>query len=121
VVIPLKDLGKVLQTIEKLPEVSRIILKMKDYQEAIGEIIRIVAYYSKHDLPFKFEPELIVQGKEYKQLSPEDCGMIALDVSRLLEGMKGCRELLTRRLQPNIHRKIGAILLTWRGVTFNSL
>lgn len=70
-------------------------------------------------LPFTDERAEIVLKKESKQLSREESGMIILDISSVPAGLKGWPELIKRRLQPNLNRRIGAVLLIQRRIAVN--
>lgn len=59
--------------------------------------------------------------KKAKQLSPVESNIIMLDISQVLANLKKWSELIKRRLQPDEHRRICAILLVRKSLTIKSL
>lgn len=53
---------------------------------------------------------------EAKQLSRSERGLIMMDMKATRSGVKGWVPLLSRRLQPNLHTRVGGICLFARGI-----
>jgi hypothetical protein len=68
-------------------------------------------------MPFTDERAQRILGEKSGQLSRTEPGLIVLDVSSIPGGFKRWPELVTRRLQPNLNRRIGAVLVTANSIT----
>jgi hypothetical protein len=71
--------------------------------------------------PFTDERAERILRREYRQLSKKEVGLIVLDISNIPGSLKAWSELISRRLQPNLHRRIGAVLLVKHAISIKSL
>lgn len=72
-------------------------------------------------LPFADERADKILGREYKQLSRKEYGLVTIDISGLPVNLKQWIPLIERRLQPNLYRRIGAVLLIKQSIAENAL
>jgi len=73
------------------------------------------------ELPFTDERAERILRREYRQLSRKEPNIIVLDTSFIPASLKVWSELIKRRLQPNLHRRIGAVLLVQEAISDRSL
>lgn len=72
-------------------------------------------------IPFTDERADNILGKKRKQLSKDELGLIVIDITNIPGGLKGWTEIIKRRLQPQLNRRIGAVLLVQRYISKGSM
>jgi hypothetical protein len=72
-------------------------------------------------MPFIDERAQRILGRESRQLSKDHPGLIIANVSKAAGGLKGWPELIRRRLQPNLNRRISAVLITESSILGRSM
>lgn len=72
-------------------------------------------------MPFTDERAQRILGKKSRQLSSEHPGLIIIDVSSVSGGLKRWPELIAKRLQPNLNRRIGGVLVTESSISGKSM
>ena len=96
---------------EKRPILVCVSFKIKT-EEGLSHGRRCIA-----EMPFTDERAQRILGEKSGQLSRTDPGLIVMDVSGIPGGFKRWPELVTRRLQPNLNRRISAVLITANSIT----
>jgi hypothetical protein len=71
-------------------------------------------------MPFLDERAQRILGEKSRQLSRDFPGLIIVDVSNAAGGLKRWPELIRRRLQPNLNRRISAVLITQSSISTRS-
>jgi len=110
--------------------------RLPTFRSAIEEkrpILGIVGFEMKNDqgvihgkkcnatMPFTDERAQRILNEKTKQLSRNDSGMVVIDVSSVPGGLKRWPELIARRLQPNLNRRISGVLITESSITGASM
>jgi hypothetical protein len=68
-------------------------------------------------MPFSDERAQRILDEKSDQLARTDPGLIVIDVSGIPGGFKRWPELVIRRLQPNLNRRISGVLITENSIT----
>jgi hypothetical protein len=72
-------------------------------------------------IPFSDERAQQTLNREARQFSKAFSNLMVLDLSLIPGGIGAWESLISRRLQPNLNRRIGAILLTRSTLSLNGL
>lgn len=72
-------------------------------------------------MPFTDYRSQRILNNKIRQLSREKLGLIVMGLSGIPGGFKHWPELIRRRLQPNLNRRIGGVLLTESAITGKSM
>jgi hypothetical protein len=73
------------------------------------------------NMPFTDERAQRILSEKSRQLSKQHPGLIIVDVSSVSGGLKRWPELIRRRLQPNLNRRISGVLVTESSISGKSM